>query len=86
MRERYNFESVRQANEYDVVRKAMNRHLTNVRVVYARHAASDLGKSLDQLQRATRFSDETFGDAWIAVAIPSCRLLVLDLRGLDDMK
>ena len=86
MREGHNFQSIGQTNEHDVVREAMNRHLPNIWVVYAGYAAAELGEGLDQLQRPTRFGDETFSDAWVAVAIPSRRLLVFDFCGLNDLK
>jgi hypothetical protein len=47
MREGYNFQSIGQANKHYLVRKGMNRHLANIRVVYAGYAPADLGKGLD---------------------------------------
>ena len=85
MRKGYNFKPMCQSQEHYAVRKAMNRHLANVRIVYARHSSADLRKGFYQFQRSTRLSDEALSDAWVALTIPSRSFLEFDFCGLDDL-
>jgi hypothetical protein len=76
----------RPADEYDAIWEAMNRHLANICVVHTEYSSTNRGKSFNQLQCPTRFSDEMLSDTWVAIAIPSRRFLVLDFCKLDDLK